>query len=310
MKLSQVRNLIAVADRGSLRAASRHLGIGQPAMTRSIQDLEAELGGALLMRTSKGAELTALGQAFVQRASAAQHELERARIEIRQLTGKEAGRVKIGLATAPHMAFLPKVLPAFHRRYPDVRVDVIEGRLPAMERRLFDHEIDFYVGPSHEGWRQPGFAVETLHGNLRLVFARPGHPLAGARSLKDLVGARWVSTTVTLDDETEIAPVFENRGLPRPVIAASAHSAMSLVMIAASTDLLALMPQQLILLSNTTGLVRPIRIEDEIAAPDICIIKRSELPLTATAEFLADLFRRASLNQPNYLQGSPILPLP
>ena len=113
-----------------------------------------------------------------------------------------------------------------------------------------------------------------------------------------------------IDDEAELNPVFDGLNLPRPRIAASAHSAISMVMIAASTDLLALMPQQWILFSNSTGLLRPIPIAEKIAAPDICIIRRSQLPLTATAEHLSDLFRRAALNQPDYGAGTPLLPLP
>ncbi|HTP81621.1 MAG TPA: LysR family transcriptional regulator, partial [Alphaproteobacteria bacterium] len=58
MKLSQVRDVVAVAERGSLRAAARHLGAAQPALSRSIHELERELGVPLFERRARGMVLT------------------------------------------------------------------------------------------------------------------------------------------------------------------------------------------------------------------------------------------------------------
>jgi len=58
MKLHYLRNLVAIADTGGIRAASRQLGLAQPALTRSIRDLENDLGAPLLERHGKGVVLT------------------------------------------------------------------------------------------------------------------------------------------------------------------------------------------------------------------------------------------------------------
>ena len=70
MKLTQLSYVAAVAERGSLRAAARHLGIAQPAFSRSIAELERELGAPLFERRARGMVATPLGQAFVRRATA------------------------------------------------------------------------------------------------------------------------------------------------------------------------------------------------------------------------------------------------
>ena len=70
MKLNQLRDIVAVAERGSLRAAARHLAVAQPALTRSVRDLERELGAPLFERRARGMSLTAMGVAFVRRANA------------------------------------------------------------------------------------------------------------------------------------------------------------------------------------------------------------------------------------------------
>src|SRR5580693_6822900 len=70
MKLHQLRDLVAIAEHGSLRAAARHLGIAQPTLTRSLSELERELGAPLFERRARGMVATALGQAFIRRAIA------------------------------------------------------------------------------------------------------------------------------------------------------------------------------------------------------------------------------------------------
>ena len=67
MKLHHLRDIVAIAERGGLRAASRHLQIAQPALTRSLSELERELGAPLFERHSRGMALTAMGRAFVPR---------------------------------------------------------------------------------------------------------------------------------------------------------------------------------------------------------------------------------------------------
>jgi LysR family transcriptional regulator of abg operon len=68
MKLSQLQEVVAIAEQGSVRAAARLLGIGQPTLTRSLAELERELGVTLFERRSRGVAATSLGQVFVTRA--------------------------------------------------------------------------------------------------------------------------------------------------------------------------------------------------------------------------------------------------
>lgn len=118
MKLNHIRDVIAVAERGSLRSAARHLGIAQPAITRSIRELEHELDATLFVRHVNGVALTPMGEAFLRRATAIQLELERTKDEIQQLMGVKTGIVAVGLSTAAHIALLPRVLKPFGKSVP------------------------------------------------------------------------------------------------------------------------------------------------------------------------------------------------
>ena len=87
MTLNQIRNVVAVAERGSQRRAARHLGVTQPAVIRSIRELEHELGVTLFERKATGMTLSLLGTAFVRRATRIQNEVERIGGAMEQLKG-------------------------------------------------------------------------------------------------------------------------------------------------------------------------------------------------------------------------------
>ncbi len=82
MRLSQIRDFVAVVESGGIRAAARKLGVSQPAITRSVRSLEAELHAPLLRRTPTGVVPTTPGRALFARARAAQAELRKAEEEV------------------------------------------------------------------------------------------------------------------------------------------------------------------------------------------------------------------------------------
>lgn len=294
MKMNHIRDVIAVAERGSLRSAARHLGLAQPAITRSIRELEHELGVALFERRVTGMMLTQMGETFLRRARAVQLELGRAKDEIDQLRGSGTGSVAVGLSQASHVALLPRVLQPFGHRFPQVSLSISEGLFPTMEADLQDGTIDFYVGPLAEDSAPSEFLSEKLFDNRRIIVGRKGHPLAAVTSLADLVEAKWVATSVTIASKAELDPLFARFGLKRPVIAVRAQTALSVIVVAAYSDFLAMLPQQWLAFVNASALLQHFQVREELAAPAIYIVRRARLPLTPAAEHLCDLFRRAA----------------
>ncbi|HEX3504511.1 MAG TPA: LysR substrate-binding domain-containing protein [Xanthobacteraceae bacterium] len=292
MKLNQFRDVVAIAERGSLRAAARHLKLAQPALTRSVQELERELGAPLFERRARGMILTAMGQAFVRRASAVLTEVRRARDEAEQLHGGTSGKVVAGLSLAAHIALLPKALQPFRARYPHVELHLIEGWYPTLEAGLKDGSVDFYVGPRPDQEPSPELTQETLFENVRIILARKNHPRAGARSLRDLAGVEWATTSVTFRAEEELGQLFAQHHMPPPRLALRSQSALTLMIALACSDLLAMVPIQWIDFSETSDTLAPIPVKETLPAPPIVTVRRAGLPLTPAAEFLLDLLRR------------------
>ncbi len=298
MKINSLRDFLAVAERGSLRAAARQLGLGQPAMTRSIQELEKELGVVLFERRAKGVALTPMGEVFLRRAKAVRSEFRRAQEELDQMRGQTNGHIRMCLSTVAHMALLPNALKPFHQRFPDVQLEVIDATLPRVESELRGGTIDLYVGPIH-GELSSELTFEKLFDNSRIVLGRKGHPLADATSLEELAGAEWVTTSVTHRGEDELSLVFEQHGLPPPKIVVQGHSALTFFFSIAHSDLLILLPVQWSQVPLFRHSLQRINVAESLRGHPICIVQRTGLPLTPAAEYFCDMIRRASLHMDN-----------
>ena len=297
VKLSHIRDVLAVAEHGGLRAAGRKLGIAQPALTRSLRELEAELDAALFERHARGVRLTPIGEAFVRRASAMHAELARARDEVEQLKGNDVGRICVAMSTGSGISLLPGVLRAFARRAPDAVVQLTESFFAPIQEELLSGAIDFYVGPFDASSATPRFVSEKLFDNHGLVFARRGHPLAGARALSELANASWVRPALSgrhADADFEL--MFEAAGLPRPRVALDARSALMTFLAVANSDMLTVLPRQWSDFDIAAGLVQALDVQDRMLRAPICIVRRQDLPLTPLAQRFCDLVRRAAEN--------------
>ena len=124
-RLDAMRLFIRVADTGSFSKAAADLDIGQPTVSRRIQDLEHQLGADLFLRTTRALSLTEAGERFYVRARGILEEFERAEAEARGLDNEAVGQLRI---TVPHSLSRVVIAPAlasFMRQYPDVSIDVI-----------------------------------------------------------------------------------------------------------------------------------------------------------------------------------------
>jgi DNA-binding transcriptional LysR family regulator len=294
MKLTQLSYVAAVAERGSLRAAARHLGVAQPAFSRSIAELERELGAPLFERRAKGMVATPLGQAFVKRAASILNDVRRARDEFEQLRGNAVGQVTVGLSIAAHLRLLPKALRPFRSRHSNIRLHIIEGFYPTLAPGLLDGSVDFYVGPD-PGLRLPrALRKEAMLSGERAVLCRARHPLASATSLKELTEAEWVTTSITPKAENEIGDLFRRHRLPEPKLALQCQSALTLLTCVTNSDLLAMAPAHWTDTPIASRLLTTIPVREELSAAPTIAVTRSDAPLVPAARDLLDLLRRAA----------------
>jgi LysR family transcriptional regulator of abg operon len=292
MKLAHFRNVVAIAEQGSLRAAARHLQLAQPALTRSLGELERELGAPLFERRTRGMVLTPIGQAFVGRAISVLNDVRKAREEVDQLRSGAGGNVVVGLSIAAHLALLPKAMAPFRTRFPTAHLHIIEGFYPTLETELRNGTVDFYVGPRPLGHVHPELVEQELFGNTRTILCRKGHPLAGAKSLKELAKSEWATTSITLEAEEELSELFGRYKLEPPRLVLRSQSALTLIVSLAYSDLLAMVPKQWTQFAPTANALATIPVREILHAPPMVLIRRASVPLTPAATYFADQMQR------------------
>jgi LysR family transcriptional regulator, regulator of abg operon len=293
MKFNAIRDFLAVSERGSLRAAARHLGSAQPAITRSIQELERELGVTLFERSASGVRLTPMGRTFLRRARTVRGELKKAKEELDQMRGMMQGSVTACLSSVSHLALLPTALPAFRQQFPEVSLNIIDAVYPKIEAELIDGRLDFYVGPTPDNVTRE-LQVEKLFDNTRVVLCRKGHPLSAARSLEELTQAEWITTSTTHKAEQELGPVFAEHNLPPPRLVMRAQTSLTFIVAMAYSDLLMMLPSQWVTFPLWQDVLTQIKVREPLSGPPMCIVKHAALPLTPAAEYFCDMMRRAS----------------
>ena len=293
LKLHHLRDFVAIAQAQSVRGAARSLGLAQPALTRSLRELEQHLGVQLLQRHARGVVLTAEGERYLVRARSAMEEMRRGKEEAQQLGGDMQGTVAAALSSAAMLALLPPAYTAFRRDCPQVRLRLLEGAFPSLETRLRDGSVDFYIGPRPERFDRQAFQLEPCFTNQRQIVVRKGHPLSQATSLRELVDADWLLTGFRERFEQELEEQFEAHGLPTPRMLTRVDSMLGMLSLLTATDAVALLPRQCADSPMFKPLIHPVPVREALAAPDIVLITRAGLPLTPAAERIASLLRHA-----------------
>lgn len=294
MKLHHLRDFLAIVEKESISAAAKFLGIAQPSLSRSIRELEKELGVPLFERHARGAALTPMGIVFARRARMAVRELEKGRDEISQMQGEVHGSVTVCISGVSHLTLLGAALGPFQKRYPLVSLHLIEGVYPAFESRLKDGSVDVYVGPAPE-LGPPELKVEKLFRPSRVVLARKGHPLAGVKSMRELLDADWLTTSITDKAEMEFGEIFEQLGLPPPHLSIRVSSALTLITALTGSDALVISSRTWADLPMFKSLITVLDVEEVLTAPSIALIHRAAVPPTPAAEYFCDMIRRAAV---------------
>lgn len=216
MKLKHLDALRAVADSGSIQEASRRLCLTQPAVSRTIKELENELGIPLLVRSARGATLTAYAADIVRRARAIDREVGRIYEDVDAVRSILNGRLSIALTAPTANSALVETIAEFARERPNVQLKIAEMRTLQIEDGLRDGSIDVGV-LTHYG------DVDTFPYDTELLY-RTGMKLSiGGRydgpvdlSIADLQKMPWLTLDLALDSNSFLTMLFESRRLPLP----------------------------------------------------------------------------------------------
>jgi DNA-binding transcriptional LysR family regulator len=286
MRLNQIRDFIVTVEAGSLRAAARSVGVSQPALTKSLRQLENELGVQLLQCSSRGVSPTRSGHAFLTRARVVQAELRRATEDLADLKGERAGAVAFGVSPSAAVLFVPEAHVRFRQKYPFAAVRVVEGMLQGLLPLLRDETLDFAVGQKPPGALDPAIRHRPLCRARLVVAGRRGHPLRAAHSLRELADASWLMYSPRGQGGI-LERFFSAAGLPGPKVVVHCESYAAALALLARTDTLGLVVPQLLAQPYAHGFLQQIEIAE--TAPDLPVglFARANAPLPPAAAAMA-----------------------
>jgi len=192
LELQQLRQVLALAEHGSFVRAAAALYISQPALSRSIQNLERRFGTQLFLRSSGGVVPTDLGRLYIERARdllRMADELDREAVSHGAL---RTGRVAVGGGPYPADAVLGRAAAKFIGQFPGVSVRVFASDWDTLARDLRNRELDFFIAETSTLHREPDLEVlPTTAAHPLYLVARAGHPLAGRSGLSIEEALEW-----------------------------------------------------------------------------------------------------------------------
>lgn len=293
LTISQLRAFTAVAEHGSIRAASRALGIAQSGITQQLQNLESVLGATLFTRTNRGIALTALGQRLLQRAGTIIGECERAEQEVQQLRGDYVGEVTFGMTTEPLVDALAPVLTQFRTRFERVAVHLRTGTSRMMISMIREGTLDFAVALVSKQTDTADLSVMPLYPSDPVVVCRKGHPKASATSLAELVDCTWVATrSPNLTDDPQVSRLhhlLDSHGLPPPTIIATIEGLYETLHLVGATDCLSLEASAVATRGPFASTLTVIPLRERAMDQNVCLLQRAAIPLTPAAQELATM---------------------
>ena len=193
MKLHDLHVLMAVVQAGSMNKAAALLRTTQPAVSRSITELERTMGVRLLDRNPRGIEPTKCGRALLDGGSAMFDELRLAVKNIESLSDPAAGEV--GIACNPILAtsFLSAVVDRMSRRYPRITFRVLVKQADLLKRELSDRNVDLLVARRLGNLEDERLDFEFLFEEAYVIAAGAQNPLVRRRriELAELVNECW-----------------------------------------------------------------------------------------------------------------------
>ena len=223
MDIKQLRYFVGVASAGSVTEAAARLRVAQPALSQQILKLERDLGERLMLRHARGISLTQAGERLLAHATHILDLVEQAQSDVAGLTGPPRGPVRVGMPHSATDLMALEVLRRARKRYPDLRITVIDRMSEELNELLERNELDLcltYIVPEIRWVETESLYTEQLCFAVPIKLAKRGvrgrtlpfpdigdYPLAlptPAHGLRKLVENTAARMNVRLDVRFEI----------------------------------------------------------------------------------------------------------
>ena len=280
--------LAAIIENGSLAKAARQLGVSQPALSKSMDRLENELGIRLLERGPSGVAPTPSGELIYTHACLIREEMGMAE---RRLRGRERDGRMITFAVLPSLAshVIPLAVARWREQQPDILLKVVEEVQVELLWGLLRGEFDFIVGQTEffdvtiDGLKQ-----RVLFRDHLRIYASPRHELFQREALtwSDLSRYPWVCPMVGWQQRTILEKLMAAEGIDPIAQSIECGSVDFMKSLLASSTHLGMLPSHAIAVGADESRIRALPITAPALKRDIALVFRERLPLSEASQQL------------------------
>lgn len=293
MNSVRLQRFLAIFEHRSFGRAAAELHITQPALTKSIQLLEEELGIRLFERTPTGVVPTIYGEALSLHAKVIEAEMKNAAREIATLSGAIKGEVTVGVTPSVAADIIPRAFLRLQKERPSIAVNVIEGLMENHVPALRRGELDLVVG----GWvrgEHPDLTTELLMRDRALIFAGEDHPLAELVEVpwQALFDYPWVMPPHSQFWVHSLELAFADRGLKPPTPAAVTNSAGFIRAMLLRNLYLSALPERLLINETRSGRIIALNVKGLDVGFDITISYRTQMARLPAFNYFIDTLRK------------------
>ena len=190
LKLRQLEIFAEVARRESVGGAARALRLSQPAVSRTLRELETICGKTLIEKRGRGIGLTVFGRTLQAYATTS---VNAARQGLAVLKGQDAATAQLRIGALPSVAghLMPAVIHAFRTLHPEVALSIVTGENRSLLDQLRNNILDLVIGRLPAKEAMLGLRFEPLYLEKVVAVVRPGHPIANQSTLNQSVLQDW-----------------------------------------------------------------------------------------------------------------------
>ncbi|MGN6581597.1 MAG: LysR family transcriptional regulator [Bordetella sp.] len=299
--LQQLQAFATIAECGSLGRAAQALHITQPALSRSIRRLEEQIGAALFERHSRGMHLSAIGQALLPHAILLQREAEQAREEIDAMRGLARGTIRVGAVGSIASLVLPLAVGRVLDKWPNLRVEIIEGVWDRLATALVKREIDLALSMAMPDTEEIAAITDCRWEDSSYVVAALDHPLRRkpTLTLADTLTQRWAIPPRGTEPFKHMQNVFADHGLGLPDIAVETRSITTLKSLVARSGFLSWMASTMYVTESRAGEFDTLHMPGVAGRRTLTAFRRRHGILPSPAAKLLDQLRQLTAQQFN-----------
>lgn len=195
IRLRNLRFLLSLAQTRNLSHSATVLNTTQPALSKWLRDLEADIGLTLFERHARGLTPTEHGWVLIEHARRVDAQLNRAVDDMALLREGGAGRVVVGASGAAASETAPRAILAMAQQMPQLRIDLVEGTMDRLLTQLAQGDLDIVIGrTAQKTIDHTLIQSDLLYTEPVVLVARPSHPLFGQEKIgwDDVLRYRWI----------------------------------------------------------------------------------------------------------------------